>query len=147
MIYRKHSRLSPLRYWLQLGQRVGRRGFVLILLGTIWVFTGLSALTGPEPQNVPMLAEFDALRSLAWISTGILGIYAAFQARDRLGFIALYIMAAYRFLAYVFSFISWAAGWGGNGRGLAAASMWLVIILLLILIAGWDEPNPREGDE
>lgn len=148
-MHRKYRKTNPWRYWVQLKFHLGFRGRVLGLLGILWIGNGITVWSVPGSPNYPMLDSHPSLRGAMWILTGAVAIWAAFQTSplvDRLGFVALYLMAAYRFFAYFIPFADWTSDDGGTGRAAVGAIVWLIILALLVLISGWPEP-PRGDDE
>lgn len=152
--YRRYRRSDPRRHALHYLHSVGRRGTVLTLLGALWVGMGLGVLVTPSSELYWMLAVADVPRGIAWIGTGLLALWFARkpQGVDAPGFAALYLMPAYRVIAY--SVGTWeymtgtAVGLGGSARGIVQVLMYAAVVFLVAVIAGWAEPgkDPAEGD-
>lgn len=150
MPYRRFKRSDPRRYSVQLATILGRRGSVLFLLGVIWVFQGIATYTFQEPSAYPLLNDYHIPRTLGWIVTGFAAIWFSFsrQGYDAFGFLALYIMGAYRIIAYGWEFLLWALPpEGGNPRGIVGVFSWFVIVSLLYVVAGWKEVEEVKVDE
>lgn len=145
--YRKYHVLDPRHHYVHATSRLGRRGTVLTLLGIVWVLQGTTVLLAPSSPTYYLLANFEVIRALGWMVTGVIAVaYAARpQGDDAPGFLALYIMAAYRVAAYAVGFVAWLipGGLDGNPRGVVGIFSWLVILLAIVIIAGWHEPTRR----
>ena len=143
MPWRHYSRTDPRRYGTWLRVRLGRRGSFLALLGVVWVLQGVAALTAPESSSYILLAAGEEWRGVAWITTGALAIaYAGRpQGEDAPGFLALYVMAAYRVAAYGLGLLLWLIPGGepGNARGSIGVLAWAVVIIAILIVAGWRE--------
>ena len=147
MPYRKISRLSPKRYLVHLIYSLGRRGSVLALLGVVWIMQGLFTYFSPERSDYWMLQQYPEVRLIGWLSTGAIAIAFAArpQGKDALGFLALYIMAAYRAASYTIPFVLWAfTSEDGNPRGIFGLLAWGTIILLIFIVSGWSEVHEPE---
>lgn len=147
----RYHPLDPRRHYKRATARLGRRGTVLALFGVVWVMQGITVLIAPESPTYYLISQFTAVRAIVWIATGIVAIvYAARpQGDDAPGFLALYVMAAYRIVAYGAGFVLWAlpGGTEGNPRGIIGAFSWGVILLSILVMAGWHETGrrPRRG--
>lgn len=114
--------------------RLGRRGAVLIILGTLWILVGANVLAvGYDPPLA--LSASPAIQSALWIGTGFVAWAFAWrpQGQDAPGFLALYVMVGYRCISYGFE---WGAGRGSAVIGLL---VWIVIAALILIVAGWRE--------
>lgn len=149
MPYRQIPRWHPRRYVVHAETVLGRRGTVLALLGGLWLLVGASCLAIPPSGDYWLLSGPGWPRAIGWIITGAVAIWYANrpQGQDAIGFLALYLMAAFRVAAYGLSFIMWVApgGYPGTARGLVGATTWIAVILLIVVVAGWREPTP-EGE-
>ena len=122
--------------------RLGRRGSCLTLLGIIWVCVGVSTALTPSPEGYVLLSGYEHLRGALWVATGVVAMVYAWkpQGHDWPGFVSLYLMAGYRFAAYMFGFAQWfGSHHEGNPRGGIAAFTWVIIIVLIVTVAGWRE--------
>lgn len=148
MPHRRYKHVDPRRYYTRFTTAIGRRGTVLLLLGLIWLFSGLSVFTAPESTSYSLLQSNELLRGGAWIFTGLVAIVTARvpPGRDAWGFLALYFMAAYRVAAYAIEFLEWMfpGGNGGNPRGIVGALAWITILILIVVVAGWKEPTEED---
>lgn len=130
--------------------QLGKRGTVLLILGVLWIFQGANAIGGPPSPTYLLLSGYGEVRGAVWIITGLIAIIAAPmpQGRDKWGFLALYLMAAYRFVAYGIGVVDWlddAHGGPGDPRSTVGALSWLIILALIVVIAGWREPGDDKG--
>lgn len=148
MPWRKYSHIDPRRQIVHATHKLGRRGTFLACLGVMWVLQGVSVILAPDSPTYLLLSAGGEWRAVAWIATGVVAIMAATlrQGDDAVGFLALYIMAAYRMLAYGLSAIMWAAGHdSGQGRGIVGMLSWGIVIVAILVTAGW--PEPRESPD
>lgn len=146
MPYRRYHHADPRRHITHLRLILGRRGAALAFLGVLWICTGLSTWLVPPSSSYLLLSDGEILRGGAWVATGIVALLHAprRQGHDALGFLALYLMPAYRVIAYGLGFLDWVAhGVGGPGdpRGLVGVLAWLVVLVFVVLVAGWPEPH------
>jgi len=145
--YRQYHALDPRHHYLRATTQLGRRGTVLALLGIVWIAQGLTVLLAPSSPTYYLLANFELARAIGWIVTGVVAVaYAArLQGDDAPGFLALYVMAAFRVVAYSTEFVAWMIPGGavGNPRGIVGVFSWLVILLAIVVMAGWHEPARR----
>lgn len=145
MPWRRYKPTDPRRHIVHLTTTLGRRGTALLIFGTIWVCTGISVLLAPPSGTYTLLALATAPRAIAWIATGVIAIMSAGrpQGHDAIGFLALYLMAAYRTIAYLAAAVIWLLPGGneGNARGIVGALAWATVVLFVVLVAGWHEPN------
>lgn len=150
MPYRQYSKANPARYYTQLMLVLGRRGAVLFFLGAIWVFQGISTYFNEPNPSYALLNGNEFLQGTAWVITGLVAmVYAKKpQGYDVIGFVFLYIMAAFRIVSYGFAFIHWLlpSGTDGNPRGIVGVFSWATIIILLIAVAGWKESEEVSDD-
>lgn len=124
---------------------VSRRSRVLILMGVVFVVTGISYLTLDYPialaENYPPLQAHMRLFGLtvwAWIfiASGATAILAGFIQRHTLGFVALMSLSSCWSLLY---FVSWAMN--GYWRAVTQGSaLWLLVAALLAALADWPDP-------
>lgn len=130
--------------WLWLG----RRGWVLLLIGVLWIITAWSVHQFPYPNWRPRaLHEYlpRIVREGLWVLTGLVAIWSAFLRRpgaDRWGYFALIVMPAERVLSWFLSGLIYLGGWLPMPTvWLCIANMlvWLVVGLLLMIMAGWRE--------
>lgn len=148
MPYRRFKRYDPRFYYNLLKFKIGRRGSVLFFLGLIWVFQGLNLVLQVEPSSYYILNHFNNFRAIIWMVTGLCAIYYSQkpQGHDIFGYIALYIMAAYRVIGYGYDFVLWMVPGGidGNPRGIVGVFSWATVIILLVVISGWVEDSQKQ---
>ena len=150
--HRRYRRYDARRYILQLKCRLGRRGTVLACLGVLWVCTGIATLTAPGSEDYPLLTDvgpWEDIRGAVWIATGCIAIVCAGrrQGDDWPGWVALYVMVAYRLLAYLHGYGLWLLSDGGTSRGIIGALAWATALVPIAVCAGWEEPPTRtDGD-
>ena len=131
---------------------VGMRGSVLLLLGVIWIGMGASIAVTGDPASYAQVVMLDrvplAARAPAWIATGCLAVAWVFRPRrivkDGVGFAGLYLMPAYRAVAFITSWVDSLIPVGGTGyrHGLPSGITCLSIVVLIWRIARWPEPRP-----
>lgn len=130
---------------------VGKRGQILLVFGILWLGVGWGTLTQPPPAawaNVPLLATFPD--GYVWLLTGAAAVAYAFRPsrlqNDAVGFVALYVMPAYRAGAYLLGWIdSLMPSVGGPGypRGWLTALLYLAMVAAVMICATWPEPPRR----
>lgn len=144
---KRHPRWHPQRYIVRYAANFGRRGVCLALLGAMWLLVGLSCVVIPPSDDYWLLSGPGWPRALGWLITGALAIVYSRrpQGDDALGFVALYVMAAFRIAAYGLAFIQWVATGGeqGNPRGIVGATTWIAVLMLVVVVAGWREPEEK----
>lgn len=149
MPYRRYSRLNPQRYYTALTTKLGRRGTVLCLLGLLWLLQGMAILSEEATTPYVLFDIFDLQRAIVWIVTGAIALASARHppGSDVVGFISLYIMAAYNVLGYLVGFITWIVPDGNDGapQGFLGAIFWTVVLVLIVVVSGWEE-NAKEED-
>lgn len=148
MPYHRYKVYDPRYHYGRATYELGRRGAILGLLGVTWVLQGFSAILQTEPSVYTLLDGHDYIRGTVWLVTGAIAMYYARkpQGYDVPGFIALYIMASFRIIAYGFDFTLWLVpgGFDGNPRGIVGIFSWFTIITLLLVASGWKE-EPKEA--
>jgi len=140
---------------------IGRRGAVLLILGVIWVFIGISTLVDPYASGGPELGLFHQalppwLRATAWMVTALVAIASAWRVagkRDDLGYMALILMPMVRTASFTWAWLIHLIPGGANGapNGWLGAIVWGTVTVLVFTISGWPEtPSfilPIEGEE
>lgn len=139
MPWRRYRHIDPRRPVTHLSAVIGRRGAALLLIGCIWAGLGVSTLSLAE------LDRLDVAIGVAWIVTGTVAIMSATrrQGHDALGFLALYVMAAWRALANLADVVLWIVpdGRAGDLTSVVGVLVWCAVIALIVLVAGWKEPE------
>jgi uncharacterized membrane protein YeaQ/YmgE (transglycosylase-associated protein family) len=130
----------------RVGHRVGRRGAILALKGTMALLYGYSQLVEPMANTVSIRLLLLGLPqhgwAWLWMTAGLLALVSVplRQGRDWLGFAALYLVAA-----------AWAtsglASWWlyDNPRGWITALIWAAYGGVTMIVAAWSEPAARES--
>lgn len=140
MPWRRYSHLDPRRSVTHLSAVIGRRGTALVLIGTIWCGLGFSTLALKDIDRITLAV------GIAWIVTGTVAIMSAQrrQGHDALGFLALYVMAAFRALTHLSDVVLWIVpdGRPGELQGVVGVLVWAAVIALIVLVSGWKEPEP-----
>lgn len=151
--YRRYRRYDARRYAVQLQHRLGRRGTILLLLGVIWIATGIQDAIGPPSDDYALLSDrlpivgkplLTELRAATWVTTGAAAMVFAWRRHDAWGWVALYVMTSYRLIAYGLDATGWWSDAPSNGRGWVGVLIWLSILIVLAVCSGWPETD-REG--
>lgn len=135
----------------------GPRAQVLLILGLIWIMQGVGLLT-PSGEalgwvHIPLLSGHEHWRAAGWIATGAVGVLFALRPRaianDGIAFAALYVMPAYRLLAYTLAWLDSLLPLGGHGysRGWLSALVYLALVRLIVICAGWSDPMPHPREK
>lgn len=129
---------------------LGKRGQILLVFGILWMWLGLGVLLYPDPPQysaIPMISDVpDAVRGYAWMISGGVAVAYAWRPRrfdhDGLAFAALYIMPAYRVVAFSLAWLDYVMPWFGFGysRGLLAALPYAALVGAVMICASWAEP-------
>ncbi|SJN26865.1 hypothetical protein FM125_06420 [Micrococcus lylae] len=125
------------------GRRLGRRGIILATLGTLWAITGALTIVAPDPAAAyPLLSAGHGVRAAGWVATGAVAVVCAHlgQCRDAPGWAALYVMAAYRALAYGHGLLLVALGDPhATIRSAFGLASWLALLIVIRVCSGWRE--------
>jgi hypothetical protein len=129
--------------------RLGRRGCLLLTLGLTYILIGYGELVMPTtliPDAVHLKIPHE-IRATLWALSGLIAIFFAWRHRDKIGWIALYVMPFIRIVGYLGSYLAYLIarifGYGPDGSPLA----WLAVIfnlptLFVVLIAsGWRDDH------
>ena len=132
---------------------IGRRGAILMTMGTAWILIGLGSLTGgnriPGTGNLIHVLLLPApVEGGLWVLSGILAVIFANRTDDEYGFLALYIMPAVRALSYFLGWVDYLSpvATAGYPRGWLSSLFYVVMILFIVICAGWPEP-PHYPDD
>lgn len=130
-------------------RRLGRRGAALLILGIIWVMSGVQDIhTHPAPvpnywlySNTPWWAQ-----AAGWIITGAIACWAAFlrQGRDAIGWVSVYVMAAFALVVYVDA-VAEAIGDPGFVAVALSGVRNVAFVSLIAVLSGWREPVRFSG--
>lgn len=126
---------------------LGRRGTVLLILGVIWFFIGLSTITDPYAgvgRNQGLFHETlpSWLRATLWMGTALLALSSAWRAagrRDDWGYMGLILMPIERAASYTWAWLIHLTGGNGDPSGWLGAVVWATIAILVYTISGWPE--------
>jgi hypothetical protein len=136
----------------RLRQRMGRRGAILTLKGTIAVLYGYGLLVQPTPDRtgLRLLLRLMPLHcwAVTWVAAGTIALTCAWlrEGRDWPGFTAVWLIATPWALGYLASW--WPLG--DNPRGWITAAIFGAFGLVCLTVVGWPEPGrdrtegPRE---
>lgn len=127
-------------------RRVGRRGAVLALKGTMALLYGYSQLVEPMANTASIRLLLLGLPqhgwAWMWMAAGGIALVSVplRQGRDWLGFAALYLVAS----AWAFSAL---ASWWlyDNPRGWITALIWAAYGGVAMIVAAWLEPTAGES--
>lgn len=131
---------------------LGRRGVVLILLGVMEIFRGVTVWSGIrwEDDYAPVFNAIPLpLRSGLWIAFGVVGIICALSPRrldwQAAGFAVLVLMPIERAAGHLWAWMAWLipGSPGGDGYGWAWAGWWLCGSAVIWVMSQWDEDIPR----
>lgn len=124
---------------------LGRRGSMLTLLGLAWAVNGLAVPFRREPDYLALLNAWEWPRAAMWVVTGVVAIVMARRREDRAGWVALYIMAAYRALAYGVGAVTLVLGVDGPAglhevaSAASRAATWVAVVAAIRICSGWRE--------
>jgi hypothetical protein len=135
----------------RLGQRLGRRGAALVLLGSGKVCFGLGYILTPtpDPRGLGLLTRYAEIRCWAalWVVCGAVTFSSAWLrvGLDRWGFIAALVPP----FVWGFAFL-WGAASGDFPRGLAIfgwyATSHIGMILWASSVPEFEMPHPVRGE-
>ena len=129
----------------RLGRRLGRRGTILLLKGTIAVLYGYGQLTQPIPdrRGLRLLLALMPLGgwAAAWMAAGLVALVCAWlpARRDWPGYLAVWAITAPWSMGYL---VAW---WplGEYERGWIPAAIFGAFGAVCLVAIGWDEPHAR----
>lgn len=135
----------------RLGQRLGRRGALLSMKGTIAVLYGYGQIAEPLPdrRGLGLLLKLMPLTGWGgvWVAAGLVAMVCAWlpPGRDWPGFLAVWAVTATWAMSYL---VSW---WplGETPRGWVGALVFGAFGGVCLVAIGWDEPprHARKGRE
>lgn len=135
----------PRRVYVYARTVLGRRGSMLLILGLVWVANGLAVPFRDAPDHLALLNVLEWPRAVVWVVTGAVAIVMALRREDRAGWVALYIMAAYRAVAYSAGAVALMldASVANDAAKLAAAmsgaAVWVAVVAAIRICSGWRE--------
>jgi hypothetical protein len=131
--------------------KVGRRGSVLIIIGTVWVISGFGYVNDKVSrfsQREPSPIEFMDYKfwGFVWIIGGLIGIFLGVRHKRRsdvVGFAAVIIPVIVWTLFYWYSFILFNVTGGvyGQGNTWRGGLAYALIYFLIQIISGWEDTN------
>jgi len=136
------------RLWIKRSPtKLGRRGAVLIILGIIWAFIGISTITDPYAgagRNQGLFHEALPvwLRATLWIGTALLALSSAWRVagrRDDWGYMGLILMPTVRAMSYLWAWLIDLFGGQGDPTGWLGFIVWGTVTILVYTISGWPE--------
>lgn len=136
-----------------MSHRVGRRGSVLLLLGSIYALYGVALTTAgaSQPEGLALITG-DVVSITAWgyvwLIVGLIAIVHAFRrgpGQDGPGFIALVLTPTVWVAANFWAWVLFLVGLGGFERGWISAAIWTAVAGLVVICAGWPEANGPMG--
>ena len=138
-------------------REVGKRGQILLVFGLIWIGLGVGVLTEGEPAYYDQIVPFtwlpETVRAWLWIATGAVAVAYAWRPRiiahDGLGFLALYLMPAYRCGAFLWGWLDSRLPLGGGPGGLgdlASALIYAAVVAAVMVCSSWPNPVPADRD-
>ncbi|WP_338699218.1 hypothetical protein V2W30_22735 [Streptomyces sp. Q6] len=130
----------------QLTRRLGRRGALLTLKGTMAVLYGYGQTSQPtgNSNGLTLLLKLRPLEfwGWAWVAAGVIALASAWlpARRDWPGFLAVWLIATPWAMAYL---VSW---WplGEFSRGWIIAMIFGAFGAVCLVAIGWDEPARQE---
>lgn len=133
----------------RVAHRLGRRGAILSLKGTIATLFGIGLLTQPIPdrRGLRLLLWVMPLHDwgFAWLCAGIIALACAWlgQDHDWPGFTAVWLISAAWAVTYL---VSW---WplGENPRGWITAAIFGAFGLVCLVAVGWPEPGRGRSEQ
>jgi len=128
---------------------LGRRGGVLLILGVIWFFIGISTIADPYPNGVRNQGLFHEalpswLRATLWIGTSAVALSSAWRVagrRDDWGYMALILMPTVRAMSYLWAWLIHLIPGPPDGAptGWLGFIVWGTVTILVYTISGWPE--------
>ena len=137
---------------------VGKRGQILLVFGLVWIGLGVGVLTEGDPAYYDQIVPFtwlpETVRAWLWIVTGAAAVAYAWRPRiiahDGLGFLALYLMPAYRCGAFLWGWLDSRLPLGGGPgypHGWVSALIYAAMVAAVIVCSTWPNPVPVDRDK
>jgi len=138
------------RLWIKRPSiKIGRRGAVLLILGVIWLFIGISIIADPyagggRSQGLFHEALPTWLRATLWITTALFALSAAWRVagrRDDWGYMALILMPTVRAMSFLWAWLVHLIPGppDGDPTGWLGFIVWGTVTVLVYTISGWPE--------
>lgn len=132
-------------------RKFGRRGYSLLLMGTIWIAGGYGQLT----SNVVIVGAPHSLlpnwlQAILWFISGFIAIVCAFhKGRDDIGFATLTVLPTLYVVSHVWAWIMFLIPGepDGSARGWFSAFFYLAMVLWVSIVSGWQEPYRKKLPE
>lgn len=130
-------------------RRLGRRGASLLILGIIWVLSGVQDIV-THPHAIPGWWLWShtpwQAQTAGWITTGAIACWGAFQqqGRDWIGWVAVYVMAFYAIVVYADAVIE-AIGEQTFDQVALSGIRNVAFVGLILVLSGWREPVTFTG--
>lgn len=123
---------------------MGRRGGILLLVGSLWVLVGASVLTPSRPFNdvgPPFPVLLADSNPYVLTITGLLAIVFAMRPKDGIGFISLMITPFFSIVIGLYKMVEWFVTQNDTYTSSHAVSLllWTICFLLLQITSGWAE--------
>lgn len=135
----------PRRVYAYARNVLGRRGSLLTILGLAWMAMGLAVPFRAEEGHLVLLNVLAPLRATLWVVTGAVAVVVARRREDRAGWLALYLMAAYRAVAFSAGAVAVALD-GVSAADLpvladdvSRAVTWVAVLAAIRICSGWRE--------
>ncbi len=146
---RLHLPEHPRLWFKRAPTHLGRRGGVLLILGVIWFFIGISTVTDPYAGGSHTLGLFHQmlpswLRGTLWIGTALLALSSAWRVagrRDDWGYMGLILMPTVWAMSYLWAWLIHLVPGppDGDPAGWLGFIVWGTVTILVYTISGWPE--------
>ena len=133
----------------RVARRLGRRGSILALKGTIATLYGYGQLVQPIPDRRGLRVALDLMPlrgwAITWLCAGAIALVCAWlgPSRDWPGFTAVWLVTVPWSLS---NLLSW---WplGINPRGWISAAIFGAFGLVCLTVVGWPEPGRGRSEQ
>lgn len=138
--------------------KVGRRGLILILVGTIWILFGISYFQNSyrrfsdndnDPYSFYRIVD-NRYIGIMWVVAGLIALIVGvlrnktkLVPHDSLGFNAILFPSIIWAFLYFWSWIIWVGTNGDFGNSLNSVGflVWSLVTGFILIIAGWPDPS------
>lgn len=128
-----------------LRKHVGRRGLVLAIYSTVFLFVGIKALVEPSVDGGRFLVYTilpPIFRGVLWITPAVIGLASAVKPKhDAFGFGFLTVPPAVLIISYLGSTVAYFLGLTTYHLAWVDAIEWVLILGLLLVTSGWQEDD------